>query len=198
MKKILLVLLMISQPSLAQINLGEHKSTHWTLNKKASRLMFVTTKNASKTEVQNFQTMKGYIKNQKASLTIDLNSVVTGIDIRNERIKDLFFETKIFPQAKVSINLAKSNIAAMNVGKIKEFKLNALLDIHGVKQSAPLKVQVILLKNKMLLVNSVEPLIIKLQNFKLLKGVNLLREIAKLKSINTAIPVSFSLIFTQQ
>jgi polyisoprenoid-binding protein YceI len=198
MKKILLVLLMVSQSALAQVNLGEQKNTSWTLNNQASSLIFVTTKNASKTEVQSFEAIKGQIKNKKASLSIDLTSVVTGIEIRDERIKDLFFETKLFPQAKVSINLANSKIGAMEVGEVKNIELDALLDIHGVKQKLPLKAQVILLKNKTLLVNSVEPLIVNLQKFKLLEGVNLLREIAHLKSINAAIPVSFNLMFTQQ
>lgn len=198
MKRILLVLLLISPSVFAQINLGNTQAKSWVLNKQASHLSFVTTKNASKTEVQSFQKVNGEIKKNVATLTVDLNSVSTGIEIRNERLKDLFFETKLFPQAMVSIKLANSSIQNMKVGDVKDIELEAELNIHGVKQKSAVNVQVVFLDSNTLLINSSKSLIINLQNFELLKGVNLLREIAHLKSINSAVPVTFNLMFTQQ
>lgn len=198
MKKILLVLLLISPSIFVQISLGNGKTSNWTLNKQASNLTFTTTKNASKTEVQSFQQISGTIKRNVASLVVNLNSVSTGIEIRDERIKDLFFETKLFPQAAVKIKLSNSGIEMMKVGDIKEVELEAELNIHGIKQKAMVNAQIIYLESNKLLVNSIKPLIINLQAFKLLNGVNLLREIAHLKSINAAVPVTFNLMFTQQ
>jgi len=198
MKKILLVLLCISPSIFAQVNLGTGQGSHWALNKKASSLTFVTTKNASKTELQSFQKITGKIKNNVASLAVDLNSVSTKIDIRDERLRDLFFETKLFPQASVAIKLSNSDIKRMQVGDVKDIELEAELNIHGVKQKTVVNTQVVFLEEGKLLVNSSKPLIINLQNFKLLKGVNLLREIANLKSINAAVPVTFNLMFIQQ
>jgi polyisoprenoid-binding protein YceI len=198
MKKILLVLLLISPSIFAQINLGTGQANDWTLNKQVSNLTFTTTKNASKTEVQSFQQISGTIKRNVASLVVNLNSVSTGIEIRDERLKDLFFETKLFPQAVVKIKLSNSGIEMMKVGDIKQVELEAELSIHGVKQKAMVSTQIIYLESNKLLVNSIKPLVINLQAFKLLKGVNLLCEIAHLKSINAAVPVTFNLMFTQQ
>ncbi len=197
MKKILLALLFISPSVFAQLDLGSSQSNSWKLNKQNSSLTFITTKNVSKTELQSFQEIKGQIKNNVATLTVDLNSVATGIEIRNKRIKDLFFETKLFPQASVKIKLSNNKIKKMEVGDVKNIELDAELNIHGVKQEVVVSAQVVFLKSNKLLVNSVKPLIVDLQNFKLLKGVNALREIAHLKSINTVVPVTFNLMFAQ-
>lgn len=197
MKNILLALLFISPSVFAQLDFGNQQGDAWKLSQKDSSLMFVTTKNASKTELQNFKQISGQIKNNVATVTVDLNSVATGIEIRDQRIKDLFFETKLFSQASAIIKLPARKFSAMKVGDVKIVDLEAVLNIHGVKQKETVSTQVILLQNNKLLVSSLKPLIINLQNFKLLQGVNLLREIAHLKSINSAIPVTFNLIFTQ-
>jgi hypothetical protein len=59
-------------------------------------------------------------------------------------------------------------------------------------------VQVTQLKEGKLLVFSKQPLIVNLSKFNLLAGLNKLREIAKLQSINMAVPVTFSLLFTKK
>jgi polyisoprenoid-binding protein YceI len=63
---------------------------------------------------------------------VNLNSVSTGIEIRDERLKDLFFETKLFPQAVVKIKLSNSGIEMMKVGDIKQVELEAELSIHSL------------------------------------------------------------------
>ena len=90
----------------------------------------------------------------------------TKIDIRDERLRDLFFETKLFPQASVAIKLSNSDIKTMQVGDVKDLELEAELNIHGVKQKAVVNTQVVFLEDGKLLVNSSKPLIINLQNFK--------------------------------
>jgi len=192
MKKILLAILFISQPVLAQKNVDA-----WTLNNHKSVLNFVTTKNSSKTEVQNFKKLTGSIKNNIATLNVDLNSVSTGIEIRDERLRDLFFNVTKFATADVSINLANNKINKMKAGDVKSVELEATFNIHGVEQKEDVLVQVVALGKNKLLVTSKKPVVVKLQNFKLLEGVNALREIAKLKSINSAVPVTFSLIFVR-
>lgn len=86
MKKIIFFsLLVLSQSVLAD----------WMLDKDQSVLNFITTKNASKTEVQSFDIMQGSIKQSLATLTVDLSSVDTGIDIRDERLRELFLVKQI-------------------------------------------------------------------------------------------------------
>jgi len=197
MKKILLGLLLISQSVFAQDS-TDKKLNNWVLSSKASTLNFVTTKNAIKTEVQSFQELSGKISNNIATLNVDLNSVVTGIEIRDERLKKLFFNTPLFPQATVSIDLSSNSISRMKKGDVKKLEVNALLDIHGVKQNVKVQLQVVALDKNKRLVSANQPLIINLQKFELLEEVNELRELARLKSINAAVPVTFNLMYIQK
>jgi len=189
MKKIIFFsLLMLSQSILAD----------WVLEKDQSVLNFITTKNASKTEVQSFDIMQGSIKQSLATLTVDLSSVDTGIDIRDERLRELFFNITKFPQATASLKIDTADIKAIKLGYSQEITLDAVINLHGVKQTLPVVVQVTQLKEGKLLVFSKQPLIVNLSKFNLLAGLNKLREIAKLQSINMAVPVTFSLLFTKK
>jgi len=86
----------------------------------------------------------------------------------------------------------------MKKGDIKKLDVNAVLDIHGVKQNKKIQLQVVALDKHTRLVSAYQPLIINLQNFKLLEEVNELRELARLKSINAAVPVTFNLMYIQK
>lgn len=200
MKKILfLTLLILSNTAFAKLNFMT--TTHagqWVLNNKASSLSFITTKNSSKTEVQTFNKFQGKIAGTKVTLSVDLSSVNTGIEIRDERLRKLFFKISQFPTATVTIDIHKSDIYPMKPGQIKTLELEAEITLQGVTQTMPVKLQVVELEKNQRLVFSSQPVIINLKDFNLLKGVNALREIAKLKSINAAVPVTFSLLFTKQ
>ncbi len=199
MRKILfLTLFVLSSTVFAKLSFVTATHTgEWTLNSEASKLNFITTKNASKTEIQTFKKLQGHISGSQVVLTVDLSSVDTGIEIRDERLKTLFFDIVKFPTATVSIDLKKSDLNPIKQGQRKTLQLDAEITIQGVTQTVPVEVQVITLAKNQRLVFSSQPIIIDLKNFNLLQGVNKLREIAKLKSINAAVPVTFSLLFSK-
>ncbi len=191
MKKIIFFffsLLIVSQSAFAD----------WVLDTDQSILNFISTKNASKTEIQSFETMQGRIKGNQAILRVDLSSVDTEIDIRDDRLRTLFFNIAKFPEATASLKIASADIKAIKLGYSEEMELDAVIDLYGVKQTLPVVVQVTRLKEGKLLVFSKQPLIVNLKNFNLLEGLNKLRDIAKLQSINVAVPVTFSLLFTKK
>lgn len=200
MKKILfLTLLLLSSTAFAKLNFVT--TTHagqWKLNNQASSLSFITTKNASKTEIQTFNQLQGKISGTQVSLVVNISSVDTGIEIRDERLKKMFFNIAKFPVATVTLDLKKSDLSALKPGQRKLLKLNAEVTLLDTTQTIPVEMQVIALAKNELLVVSQQPIIIDLKSFYLLKGVNKLREIAKLQSINSAVPVTFSLLFSHQ
>ncbi|TXK98385.1 hypothetical protein BMR07_05600 [Methylococcaceae bacterium CS1] len=200
MKKIILLsLLLLSSTAIAKLNFVT--TTHagqWKLNNEASALNFITTKNASKTEVQTFKTLQGKISGTQVTVSVDLSSVDTGIEVRDERLKTMFFNIAKFPEATVSIVLHKTDLGHMKPGQRKILKLDADITLQDTTQTVPVELQVIALAKNQLLVVSNVPVIVDLKDFYLLKGVNALREIAKLQSINAAVPITFSLLFTHQ
>lgn len=200
MKKILLLtLLVLSNTAFAKLNFVT--TTHegeWALDNTVSTLNFTTTKNSSKTEIQTFKKLQGKISGTKVALNVDLSSVDTGIEIRDERLRKLFFNIAKFPTASVTLDIKKNDIYPMKPGQIKTLQLDAEITIQGIEQIMPVQLQVVELEKNQRLIFSSQPIIIDLKNFNLLKGVNRLREIAKLKSINAAVPVTFSLLFTKE
>lgn len=67
----------------------------WTLVGEESRIDYVSIKANSTGEVNYFKTLEGSITDSGAvSLTIDLNSVETGVSIRNERMQTEFLIQK--------------------------------------------------------------------------------------------------------
>ena len=70
----------------------------WKLDASASLIAFASLKADEFFETHYFSKLSGDIKaNGTATVTIYLNDVETRIDIRNERMRDLFFETSKFP-----------------------------------------------------------------------------------------------------
>ena len=72
----------------------------WELVNDDSHLNFVSFKAVDFAEIHSFKEMSGSIdSNGKANLVINLDSLETLIPIRNERMRNLLFETQIFPTA---------------------------------------------------------------------------------------------------
>jgi hypothetical protein len=127
-------------------------------------------------------------------VSIDLDSVETMIPIRNQRMRELLFETVRFPAAtlEASVDPALLEVAA---GATREAELDVTLDLHGsrvdytvaalVSGGADGSVQVVL----------AQPLVVRAADFGLEAGVEVLREVAGLQSISTAIPVDARLVF---
>ena len=84
----------------------------WELVNDDSHLNFVSFKAVDFAEIHSFKEMSGSIdSNGKANLVINLDSLETLIPIRNERMRNLLFETQIFPTANfyLQVELDKYN-----------------------------------------------------------------------------------------
>ena len=92
-------------------------TAHWTLDNDASTLSFVTVKADHVGEVHTFDQLSGDINDDgSVQITIELASVNTLIDIRNERMQNMLFETNLFPQAIISGAIDLDAVADMDAG----------------------------------------------------------------------------------
>ena len=67
----------------------------WTLSPDSS-VKFLSTKNTNITEVHEFTQVSGSVSDQgSAKIAIDLSSVETGIEIRNERMQSMLFNVSV-------------------------------------------------------------------------------------------------------
>ncbi|SFR45125.1 YceI-like domain-containing protein [Marinobacter daqiaonensis] len=172
--------------------------TDWSLNGEQSFLGFVTTKNINNVESHGFGGLAGGVSEDGiASLTIDLDSVQTGIDIRNQRLRQMLFNTAVNPTASVSIELGDnlSKVLGLDAGEVLSLALPARISLNGQTREIGSQLRIERLGNHRFLVSSVQPLIITADQFGLEGGVEALRDVAGLSSISIAVPVDFALFF---
>ena len=168
----------------------------WQLSNDESNINFTSIKSANIGEVHHFNTVNGSINDAgEVSLAIDLASVETNIEIRNERMKSILFDTEKFTTATVKGAVDLTKVKALKVGDTFVEPVTLTLSLHGISHQVTNKVQITKLNNGKLLVTSLMPVIINASDYSLEDGVEKLRDVAKLASIDTAIPVSFNLIF---
>ena len=170
----------------------------WTLDNTQSQLNFVSIKKGFVGEVHNFKQLKGIVTDDgEATITIDLASVATQIDIRDQRMRDVLFEVNKFATATVTAKLDKAVIKGLKTGASTTLPLALTLNLHGQGKSIPATVTVTALAGDRLLVTTREPLIINATDFDLVNGIEQLRELAGLPSIDIAVPVTATLVFSK-
>ena len=174
-------------------------SAEWTLNSDESTLSFVSTKAINAAEVHRFGTLEGGVdESGQASISIDLTSVDSAIELRDERMREMLFETGTYPTATMTAQIDMAAIAEMGPGDSGTMTIMGELSLHGEKVALTFDVVAARLAEDKLVVMSQKPVVIGAQQFRLTQGIEKLREIAGLPSISTAVPVSFILSFDSQ
>jgi len=172
-------------------------AAQWTLSADDSSLSFISVKAEHIAEVHSFARLSGEIDSGgEAVVSIDLTSVQTGIDIRNERMQSMLFNTDMYPRAQVSADVDAAALSSMAVGESAVLEVPLAINLHGevLTLSAPLRVSQV---QDGLRVDTLAPIIVKADAFALVDGIESLREVAGLPSISRSVPVSFSLLFSQ-
>ena len=181
----------------AVLFLASSAAAHWELDNNSSTLSFVTVKADHVGEVHTFDQLSGDINDDgSVQITIELASVNTLIDIRNERMQNMLFETNLFPKATISGEIDLDAVAEMDAGVSQAISVDFDLAIHGESSSYTADVLVTRTESGVL-ASTVKPIIVMADTHGLVSGVEALREVAGLPSISRAVPVSFNVVFEQ-
>ncbi|MBU2872179.1 YceI family protein [Colwellia sp. E2M01] len=168
----------------------------WSLDSEQSNVNFISIKKNTTAEVHHFEQLTGSLNDKNiATVAIDLNSVSTAIAIRDERMKKELFETTKFPLA--TITTAIDGVASLTVGSVTVKSVDLAVTLHGETHTYPAQVQITKVDNNTVTAVTTAPIIVNAGDFKLLAGIEKLRELAGLPSIATAVPVTANLLFTQ-
>ncbi|MEE4111123.1 MAG: YceI family protein [Halieaceae bacterium] len=169
----------------------------WDLDAERSTVQFLSVKNASVAEVHHFTKVSGGIDDDgQATVTIDLASVETMIPIRNERMREMLFETARFPEATLSARVP-ADLDELDAGETTRADLEVSIDLHGKTALYSAAAHVTRLADGSLQVVLATPVLVKAADFGLEGGVEMLREVAGLKNISTAVPVDATLVFEE-
>ncbi len=171
----------------------------WLLDSDASSLNFLSTKKGTVTEIHSFKKLSGTVSDEgKAEISIPLAAVETNIPIRNERMKEMLFNVPTFSTATATLFVDPVLLANTQVGKRVIIDVNAMIKLHGLKKELPVKLVISGLQNRTIQVHTLVPILLNAADFSLTAGIEKLRTVAKLSSIDTTIPVTFTLIFQKQ
>ena len=166
----------------------------WQLVNESSQLNFISTKASHIAETHTFDLLSGSIADTgRAQLNIDLASVATGIDIRNERMRTMLFNVVAFPQAEITTDLDLGEFTSLTGPMVKPISAN--LSVVGQSTQVQGDVLVVPVDGNTVNVTTVAPIVVNANGLELVAGIEALREVAGLPSISHSVPVTFSLTF---
>jgi outer membrane protein OmpA-like peptidoglycan-associated protein len=169
----------------------------WTLQPDASSLNFQSIKKQTVVESSSFATMSGTINETgQAEVVVLLDSVDTKIDLRNVRMRFLFFETFKFPEAKVTTQIDSSVLADLKTVRRKTVPLSYTMSLHGVEQSFDADVVATLLTDDLVSISTKTPISVSVSDFGLMEGLQKLQEAANVDILPSA-TVSFDMMFAR-
>ena len=183
-KIVWMILLLISSPAWSSWEVAN-----------GSIIQFISIKNNAVGELSQFESVVGSVTDEgQVDIRVALNAVETNVGIRKERMKQLLFEVGLFPEAKITAQLAPSAVSATQSHIIET---TLAIDLHGqvVNRTATLQVAP---NEQGLSVVSVEPILLTASEFGLESGVAALQSIAGLAAISRVIPVTVRLQLVRQ
>jgi outer membrane protein OmpA-like peptidoglycan-associated protein len=169
----------------------------WTVDPAGSALRFQSVKNGDKVEVSSFATFSGSIApDGMAEIRIAMDSVDTGIDLRNVRMRFLFFETFLFPETIITATLDPAIIADLTTRRRLSLDLPLSLTFHGVQKDIVAPVTVTLVTDDLVAVTSSGPILVAAADYNLTEGIAKLEEAANVDIVPSG-SVTFDILFAR-
>lgn len=170
-------------------------ASDWTLSSENSSVSFYTVKKGSIGEVHDFKTVKGEINNSQARIDIETASVESSIPIRNDRLRDILFQSDMFPD--INIVAEFDSAILQSDSRVAQHILGAELTLKGASKPIQLDITISRIGNDALVVSSRQPVLVKASDFGLEKPITALSNLVGGIDIATNVPVFFTLYFTQ-
>lgn len=184
----LLIALFASHPVLAD--------KHFKVDEQVSSVSFATTKLQYVIEPASITGLTGEIDDSGTfNLEIPIANIQTGVAIRNERLNKLFFNSKAFPSAKVSVNIPAAVLSADL--SVTQQELPATVTLFGKSRDIKFNVNIVKASD-VISVSTVAPVIVRGSSFGI--PTDNLAALAKTVGgipISDTVPVSFSLVLTR-
>ncbi len=170
----------------------------WTLKGALSTISFGSVKKEKVGETYRFSNISGKVTGDgKVTVTIDLESVQTGVDIRDERMRKHVFgsDGKKKVTAMLTARIDPETVTALQVGALKPLSATIELEFLGRKIPVDAELVIARLSPKRIMVLTDGMLWFSTEDFGIDAGISKLQELAGLPSITRAFPVTARLVF---
>lgn len=146
-------------------------------------------------EVHHFNKVTGSVSEDgKLKLDIDLASLETNIDIRNERMtKHVFLEGAA--TASLTGEIDMSEINDLKIGETRIIEIETVLSFVGVENDIDTNMLVARLGENRVLVSTADFVMLSTEDLEIDPGINKLMELAKLPGITRVTPISARMVF---
>lgn len=194
----------VNAPSQSTPDAQAASAAAWRLEPVQSSLHFVTTKAgqpgvAAISEVQTFRRFNGELNSRgQIRFNIDLTSVDTGVEIRDERMRTMLFNVGATPQATFAAQIDPALLRDLPAAGVRDMDLDGQLTLTGQSKPVLAKVRIGALGGGRLAVSTRAPIVVNANDFGLRSGVEALRDVMGLNLLSSSAPVSFALVMRQQ
>ena len=178
------------------------RAEEWRLVPAESELFFQTVKAERVTETHRFNGMAGTLDaSGRLVVNVDSASVQTGIDVRDERLRELLLCSTAFPTIAVEAAFTSAGIEqfqALPPGATLAESVPLTLTLLGQTTTLSLELLLVRLSPNRMLVTSRVPALLDAGTLGLGAAVEELRRLAGLPSISPIVPVSLTTIWERQ
>ena len=166
----------------------------WTLDGETSRLAFAPVKNDVVGEVHSFESLSGTVaEDGTVKVAIDLSSLQTNIDIRNERMAEHVFKGEA--EAVINAKIDMAEFEALEVGETTTLYVEGTVDLLGNEVWTDMDVFVARLADDRVLVTTNDMIMLGTEDAGVDEGVNMLQQLAELGGITRVAPVTLRFVF---
>ncbi|MEM1236263.1 MAG: YceI family protein [Pseudomonadota bacterium] len=166
----------------------------WTLDGDNSKVGFGSVKSDSIGEGHSFSGLTGTVSEDgTVDITLDLSTVNTNIDIRNERMQEHVF--RMAPSAQLMAEVDMGAMEALGVGETMTALVEGTLMFLGQEVYVDLPVIAARLSDESVLIVSDGVTYISTEELGVDEGINKLMELAGLERIDRAVPVTVRFMF---
>lgn len=168
---------------------------HWKSVDDQSRVAFGSIKGNSNGEVHHFNKVKGSVSDDgKLTMDIDLSSLETNIDIRNERMTKLVFQEGT-ATATISGEIDMEEVNNLKPGETTVVEISATLAFAGSENDIDANMLVARLSDNRVLVTTEDFIMVSTEDLGIEAGIDALKQLASLDSITRVTPVSVRMVF---
>ena len=167
----------------------------WVLNGDQSVVSFGSVKGNVTGEAHTFTGLTGSVSaDGMATVEIDLNSVETNIDIRNERMIEHVFKNA--PSATLKAQVDMADFDGLAVGESTVTEIDGDVVFLGVEAPVYMDVFVMRTDEQNVMVTTNSMMFISTDELEINEGIDMLKELASLDQITRTVPVTFRLMFS--
>ncbi|WP_238840792.1 YceI family protein [Roseobacter cerasinus] len=168
---------------------------NWTSVDAQSSVGFASIKNDSFGELHHFSAVTGTVSEAGAlNIAIDLSSVETNIDIRNERMIEHVFQAGA-ATATLTGEIDMAEVSGLAVGDTALVDVEGTLAFVGIETDVETEMLVARLGEDRVLVTTADFILLSTEDLGIDAGIDKLMELASLDGITRVSPVSIRMVF---